>query len=587
MTIHELKDVIRCALGRVPADLVIKNVTVVNVFTEELVEGSIALKGKYIARVGEVNDIISDSTIIYDAKGMYAVPAFIDAHIHIESAMITLTEFARAVIPHGTGTIITDIHELANVIGIEAVDLILREAEKLPLNVFIMLPSCVPAAPGIDTSGAEIGVGEIQEYIEREYVLGLGEMMNYPGVLNLEEDVLKKIGIAQNAGKVVDGHAPLLLGKELQAYASVGILTDHETVTPEEALEKLRSGMYLLVREGSLSKNIDILRKVIERGLSLERCIIVTDDRHPDDLLREGHLDPAIRKAIKMGIDPVKAIKMVTLIPAQAYRLSRIGGIAPGYYADIVLLKNLESVSICKVFLKGELVADDGKVLIKLQTPQYPAKYLRTINVKKTPTKDDLAIISPEDAEEVAVRVIGVQEGSLITKSLTERLAVKNRRVLPDPSRDILEIVVVERHRKTGNIGKGFVKGFGIKRGALASTIAHDSHNIVAVGADLDSLETAIKEVIRIGGGLVVALRDKVLAELSLPLAGLMSIESIENVVQKLDLLNNKAKELGIKIRNPFMTLSFLALPVIPELKITDKGLFDVKLFKRVNVIIQ
>ena len=312
------RDVILCSLGRIPADVVIKNVELINLFTEEIYTTNIAIKGKYIARIGDVSNLIGEKTTVIDCSGLYAAPAFIDAHIHIESSLLNLTEFAKAVIPHGTGSIITDIHELANVLGIRAIELILEESKNIPLNMFIMVPSCVPAAPNIDTSGATITSADIEDIIDNMDIIGLGEMMNYPGVLNLDSEVIRKIETALRRNKIVDGHAPLLLGERLQAYISAGIMTDHESTTEDEALEKVRLGMYLLVREGSVSKNLDIIRNFLKNYAYLTRCIIVSDDKHADDLLRDGHLEPALRKAIDMGIDPVKAIKMVTLKPALA-----------------------------------------------------------------------------------------------------------------------------------------------------------------------------------------------------------------------------------------------------------------------------
>jgi len=579
------KNVVMCALGKIPADLVIKNANVINVFTEEIIECDVAIKDGYVCRIGKTNDIIGGSTKIVNAHGYYLAPAFIDAHIHIESSMITLTEFAKAVIPHGTGTIITDIHELANVLGVYAIDIILEEAKNIPLNVFIMLPSCVPALENKETSGAKITAQDLEKYIKGERVLGLGEMMNYPGVLNLDEEVMKKIQLSQKENKVVDGHAPLLLGKELQAYISVGIHSDHESTTSEEVLEKLRYGMFVMFREGSVSKSLHLIKTILERRLSLERCIIVTDDRHPDDLINEGHLEPALRKVIEFGVDPIKAIKMVTIIPALAFRIPKIGAVAPGYKADVVLLDNLDKMNIKKVFLGGRLVASDGKLVVDIPKPKYPSRVLRTINVKCIPTSDDLLIKVPFKAEEVFINVIVARDVSLITERAKEKVHVRNGVVLPIPERDILQIVVVERHKKTGNIGKGFISGFGLKTGALASSIAHDSHNIVAVGANLKDLQIAIKRVIEIHGGIVVVANGKIEAELSLPFAGLMSLESVEVVASKLELVREKAKELGCKLTRPFMTLSFMALPVIPKLKITDKGLFDVEKFQFISVV--
>ena len=579
-----LREVILCAHGDVPADLVIRRAKIVNVFSEEILEEDIAIKNGYIARIGDSSDIIGDATKIFDAKELYAAPAFIDAHIHVESSLLNLTQFAKAVIPHGTAAIITDFHELANVLGVRGIKMIIDEAKRLPIHVFIMAPSCVPAAPGVDTSGAEIGAKEIEDLLEEEVVIGLGEMMNYPGTIGGDLEILQKIKASESKRKIVDGHAPLLLGKELQAYRAAGILTDHESVTGKEAVEKLRLGMYLLVRQGSASKNVDILKDVLEVGMPLDRCILVTDDKHVDDLLENGHLEPVIRGAIEIGVDPIKAIKMVTLNVATAYRLNRVGAIAPGYRADIVLMGSIEKIDVKAVFLDGKLVARDGKLLARMGQYEYPRWATQTINLKGRISEDDLAIRS--EREKVRVRVIVAKENSIVTSGTVEEMEVRNGIIEPDPKRDILEIVVVERHRATGNIGRGFVKGFGLKRGAIASSVAHDSHNIVALGTNLGDLATAINIIVDIQGGLVVVDRGKVKAKLELPLAGIMSLEEATIVAEKLKRLKKAARELGASFENPFMTLSFMALPVIPELKITDKGLFDVNKFKHVPLVV-
>jgi len=575
-------DVINVARGLAKADLVIKNAKIVNVFTEEILEGGIAIKSGYIARIGEIDDVIGDRTNVLDAKGGYLAPSFIDAHIHIESSMITLTQFAKAAVPHGTGGIITDLHEIANVLGEFGIKIILEEARKLPLEVFFMVPSCVPAAEGIDTAGAKIGLREVMKIMDETNAIGLGEMMNYPGVLNLNDEVIGKIDYAHSKRKIVDGHAPLLLGKELQAYIAAGIKTDHESVTEEEAIEKLRYGMYLLAREGSLAKNLStLIRAILKKEFPLDRVIIISDDKHPDDL-EEGHLEPSIRKAIELGVDPIKAIKMVTINPAIAYNLDRIGAIAPGYKANLVILSSLEKVKVDSVFYKGKLVAKEGRLIVDIEDISYPEKALKSVNVKRIPSVEELTV--KFDGERAKIHVIGAKDLSLVTEHIIEEVKVEDGKILPKPEKDLLQIVVLERYKGGRRFGVGFIRGFGIKEGAIAQTIAHDSHNIIAVGASLEDIVLAIKELVNMQGGVIVVRNGKVLGKIQLKFAGLMSLESAENVGRELVKLRELVKELGSKLERPFMTLSFMALPVIPKLKITDKGLFDVEKFSFIEV---
>lgn len=579
-----LKEVILCSQGRVPADVVIRNVKIVNVFSKTIHDGDIAIKGEYIARIGDCSDIVGNLTQVFDGKGIYAAPGFIDAHVHVESSLLCPTQFAKAVIPHGTAAIITDFHELANVLGIKGLNLMLREAKRLPMKIFIMAPSCVPAAPGIDTAGAEIRSKDIAKLLREDMVIGLGELMNFPGVLNVDYEVMRKVMLTERVRKTIDGHAPLLSGNALQAYRSAGILTDHESTTENEAIEKLHLGMYLLVRQGSVTKNINILKRVLSEKLPLDRCILVTDDKHVDDILENGHLEPALRAAMELGVDPIDAIRMVTLNVSNAYGLNRLGALAPGYYADVVLLEDLEKMHVKAVFLNGKLVAQDGKLLLEMERYEYPKWALKTVKMSKRVSEDDLKIRACGD--KVKVKVIGAKEGSVITDCYVEEIEAKNCTIEPVPERDILEIVVVERHKNTGNIGKGFVKGFGLKRGAIGSSVAHDSHNIIAVGTNRRDLAVAINAIAEMQGGLVVVDNGEVKAKLELPLAGLMSLEEPHVVAEKLKKLVKATKDLGTELENPFMMLSFMALAVIPKLKITDKGLFDVDSFKHVSLLV-
>ncbi len=531
--------------------------------------------------------MVSDSTTLINLSGKYIIPSFIDAHIHIESTMLSLSNFAKVAVPRGTGGVVADPHELANVIGLKALEVLINEAEKLPMDIFLVVPSCVPAAPGIDTAGAEIGPDDIETGLKFEQVVGLGEMMNYPGVIGGDEEVLAKINRALEMEKIIDGHAPLVVGKDLQTYSLPGIKTDHESTTEREVVEKLRNGMFVMLREGSLSKNLNLVKVVLDNDLPLNRLLMVSDDLHPDEILEEGHMDGKLRKIVELGVDPVKAVKMVTLTPSQVYNLKRIGAIAPGYKANLVVVNDLKRFRVEMVLYMGEIVAKEGRLVRRIPEYKYPNFLLDTFNLKKLPSIDDLKINVKTSKPKVKVRVIGVIEGSLLTKNLTEEVAVKDGQIQIDVPRDILEVIVVERHRASGEIGKGLVRGFGLKKGAIASSIAHDSHNIIAVGTNPIDIAKAIKEVYESKGGLVVVNNEKVLAKLELPIAGLMSLESPEKVAKKFKKLREAARELGSSLNNPFMTLSFLALPVIPELKITTKGLFDVNKFKHVNIIVK
>jgi len=564
-----LANLISVAKGELPADLVLAKAKVVNVFTGEVESGDVAIYGGRIAGVGRY----SQAKQVLDLEGKYLAPGLINGHTHIESSMLDIGQYARAVVPRGTSAVVTDLHEIANVCGLDGIRYVLNYARRLPLELFLTAPSCVPATH-LETSGASISPQDIRRILRWRGVIGLGEVMNFPGVIAGDEGVLSKINFAR--GKIVDGHAPGVAGKDLTAYIAAGIYSDHESVSLDEAREKLRQGMWVMLREGSSEKNLDALLPLVT-DKTYKRCMFVVDDRSCVDLLKDGDIDAVVRKAIKRGLDPVRAIQLATINTADYFGLDRLGGIAPGYIANLIVVNDLSELQIEMVFHRGRLVAEKGKPLFPLYQPAGKG-LTNTVNVKPF-TLEALRLRASGETEPV----IEVVPGQIITRKRTEKVKVSGGVVMPDTDRDILKLVVVERHRATGNIGVGLVTGFGLKKGALASSIAHDSHNIVAVGTSDEDIFTAVKEIERLQGGLAVAGDGKVLASLALPVAGLLSDEPLEAVVNKLERLEQLARDLGTRLASPFATLSFLALPVIPELRLTDLGLVDVNEFRLIK----
>jgi adenine deaminase len=570
---------VNVALGKAPADLVLIGGKLVNVETAEIESKvDIAIKGDRVALVGDAKHCIGAETQVIDARGKYILPGLLDAHVHIESSMLTVTQFARAVLPHGTTGVFIDPHEIANVLGMLGVKFMLDEGDRLPLKVFVMLPSCVPSAPGLETSGAEIGLRDILEGLRWRRVVALGEVMNYSGVLAGDKKMRDEISATFDAQKIVEGHAPGLLGKELAAYIAAGVRSDHESLTSGEAVQKLRLGMALEIREGSAAKNLAALVKpIIKFKLDTRHCLLATDDCHPEDLMKEGHIDHVVRRAIEEGVDPIKAIQMATLNTAEHFALDRdIGSVSPGKIADVVIVGNLEKFNVERVIVNGKIVAERGKLKITLPIRKSPSFARKTMKLKREVNAEDFKITTNE-MNKVKVRVIGIAKGQILTSQHIELLETRDGVVLPDAKRDIANVAVVERHRATGKIGLGFVRGFGIRRGAIASSVGHDAHNITVVGVNNEDMATAVNTIASIGGGQVVVSRGEVLARVGLPIAGLMSDEPVEIVSAQLKKLHLAAKRLGIKIRSPFMQMAFLPLAVIPELRITDKGLVDVK----------
>ena len=563
---------IELARGDKKVDLVLKNARLINVFSGDIHLTNVAVHQDRIIGMGDYQ-----AKEQVDLKGKYLAPGFIDGHVHLESSMVTPAEFTRAVVPLGTTSVIIDPHEIANVMGLEGIRYMLEASQRLPLDVYIMLPSCVPSTH-METSGAELTSYDLSLLLGNERVLGLAEMMNFPGVISGDKQVLDKIRIVR--GKRIDGHAPGLGGKGLCAYIGAGIRSDHECTTLEEAKEKLRLGMYIMVRQGTAARNLEDLLPLINSENS-RNCFFVTDDRHPQDLLEEGHINFLVKKAVKLGLDPIKAIQMATINTAEYFRLADVGGIGPGYRADMVVLKDLENFEVEKVFKRGRLVAQNGKIL--------PGKIKKErVTIRSSMNVDWMGLKGFDiPVQEGKVLVIEAVPGQIVTKKLIVSPRVEKGRVVADIKRDILKLAVVERHMASGNVGIGLVKGFGLKKGALASSVAHDSHNIVIIGTNDEDMMTAAIEVVRMKGGQVVVKEDEVIASLPLPLAGLMTDSSLEETEDKVKQLNRAATDLGCRLRNPFMTLSFLALPVIPELKLTDKGLVDVEKFQIVPLFVK
>jgi len=561
-----LEKLIAVAKGEAPADLLLTNARIVNTFTAEIEKGNVAISQGRIAGIGDYHEV--RQTI--DLKGKYLAPGLINGHIHIESSMLHIAEYARAVVPGGTFAIVTDLHEIANVSGLRGIRYLMDCARGLPLDCYFMAPSCVPATH-LETAGAELGAKELHIALRWKNVIGLGELMNFPGVLMRDPEVLKKVKLAR--GKVIDGHAPRVSGKDLNAYLTAGVSSDHESTAIEEGREKLRRGMYLMIREGSSEKNLDELLPMVT-DKTYKRCLFVTDDRTCADLLSEGDIDAVVRKAIAVGLDPMRAIQMATINAAEHFRLRQAGAVAPGYVAHVIVIDDLSKLSVDMVFHKGKLVAQKGKALFSASR-RSDTEITHSVNIKPFGIE---ALKIPASRKNLPI--IEIVPGQVTTKSFKAEVKVKDGFVVPDTERDILKLVVMERHKASGNIGLGLVKGFELKKGALGSSIAHDSHNIIVVGTNDQDIFAAVKEIERLQGGLAAAAGGKIQGSLALPIAGLLSEEPLDMVVTKLEELQKIAADLGCALPSPFATLSFLALPVIPELRLTDKGLVDVVTFK-------
>ncbi len=551
-------NVIDVAAGRKKADLVLKNATYVNVFCNQLNHGDIAVAQGLIAGMGEYSGEVE-----VDVGGKLVLPGFVDAHIHLESALVTPTEFAKAVLPHGTTTVVTDPHEIANVMGTDGIDYMLQATEDLPMDVRFMIPSCVPATP-LDESGAVLDYRSVDSFFDHPRVQGLAELMDFVGAISGDEAVVQKIVAAQAHHKKIDGHAPNLQGNDLNAYIAAGVYSDHECSDVKDAMNKLERGQYIMIREGTAARNLDALLPLLTPNF-YTYCMFCTDDKHPSDLLEKGHIDYIVKRAIKAGVDPIIAVKCASHHAARYFLLNNRGAIAPGFLADFVIIDNFDDFNIQQVYRKGKLMYDGKNV-----TP-FPEPVIDPDLVHKARSTFHVSPLTAEDFIENRPRaVIGMVPGEIITEDAgySQHIDVEN---------DILKIAVIERHKNTHHIGMGYIKGYGLRSGAVATSISHDSHNIIVVGADERSMANAVNRVVALSGGIVVVEGDEVRGELALPIAGLISEEPLKTVNEKLENAKYQAFSQGVSPGvDPFMTLSFTALPVIPTVRITTRGVFDV-----------
>ncbi|MGB9793042.1 MAG: adenine deaminase [Thermacetogeniaceae bacterium] len=582
------QELVAAATGRIPADTVIRGGRVVNVFTGEILPWDIAIKGERICSVGDVSHTIGPSTEVIDASGYYLCPGFLDGHVHVESSMVSITQFARAVLPLGTTGIFMDPHEIANVLGIDGVRLMLEEGLQLPLKVMATMPSCVPAAPGFEDAGAAFGPEEIAAAMQWPGICGLGEMMNFPGVLAGAPEVHGELRATLEAGKPITGHYSMPGDFQgIAAYAAAGIRSDHEAILKEDALNRMRLGIYAKMREGSAWHDVAAtVKSLTETGIDSRRAILVSDDVHPETILTTGHLNHVVRRAISEGLSPIRAIQAVTINTAECFRVDHeLGAIAPGRFADILFLKDLARVKVDKVMVDGKIIAAGGKLLIDLPDFAYPDFARNSVHLREPLKPEHFRIAAPAGKSSVKVRAMGVIEASVLTRHLTVEVPVVDGRLEASPAHDLAKAAVIERHGRNGGIGLGFVKGFGFQGGAVASTVAHDSHNLLIVGMNDEDMALAGNALAECGGGMVAVRDGKVLALLPLPIAGLMSDRPVEEVAGQVEKLRRAWEALGCHLVSPFMTMALLSLPVLPELRLTNRGLVDTVEFKFVDLI--
>jgi adenine deaminase len=570
----DLKTRIDVAAGRKPADLVLKNGRIVNVLSGEIHEGDVAIAGDRIVGIGPY-----DGSETLDLEGRYVCPGFIDGHVHIESSMLSVPEFAKVVATHGTTAVVTDPHEIANVMGAEGMRYMLASSKYCPIHVYFMASASVPASQ-FETAGGELRALDLHPFLSERWVLGLAELMDYRGVIAGDTECLDKIRLTDN--QPIDGHAPGLTGRELCAYAAAGINSEHECTTLEEAREKLRLGMTIMIREGSQARNLDALLPLVQPD-TLDRFMFVTDDKDVDDLLAEGHLDHLIRRAVRAGFNPIHAVKMVTLNPARHFGLHQLGAIAPDRLASIAILDDLEQCRVSRVYTAGKLVARDGEVLEPEEIVRRPRMLRGSINVHWI-EPEHFVIPAPHDGR-FDVHVIEVREGRIDTRRSLEPLRAAGGQLHADPERDLCKLAVLERHQASGNVGLGFVRGFGFSGGAIAASVSHDSHNLIVAGTNDLDMYTAAVHIVKIHGGFCVVRDGHVLADVPLPIAGLMSTVDAPTLSRQLRALHEAAQTLNGKLRRPFMALSFLSLSVIGELKLTDQGLVDVDRFELIDLV--
>jgi adenine deaminase len=587
---YEIVDLlVKTSMGIEKADIVLCNGKLVNVLSGEIERDiDVAIKRDRIALVGNADHTIGNRTRIIELDGAYMVPGLIDAHMHIESSMLSPRQFAKVVLPQGTTTIFIDPHEIANVLGIRGVRFFIEQTKDLPLKVFVTAPTCVPPNPEFETSGAVMTAHDIEELLKLPSVIGLGEMMTFPNVIEADREALEKIKSTLRLGKVVEGHAPQLSGRELSAYIAAGISSCHESTSWEEVVEKVRRGMYAYIREGSAWLDVkECIKALTEEGIDPRFLALVTDDREVSSLLLYGHMNYVIRRAIEEGLNPITAIQLATINPAIHYGLDRfIGCIAPLRSADILILEELVEMKPKMVFADGKLVAVNGKLVIEIPYHEVPSFVLNTVNIPYEIRPDDFVIRSKIREGKLKIRVIGVREGNVLTKHLIEEVEAVDGEIKADIGNDILKVALLERHTGRGSRAIAFVKGFGLKAGAVASTVAHDTHNLLVMGTNDVDMAFAVRRVKALKGGLVAVRDEEVIAEVPLPISGLMSEAEAEEVGFNLSKLSDAWKELGCRMVSPFMTMSLLSLSVIPELRITDKGLFDSVNFKLVQLIL-
>lgn len=585
--LHEMtKQLSLVAMGIEKADLVLKGGKLVNVNTHEIIPNiDVAIAGGRIALVGDATHTIGENTKVVDASNYYMTPGFMDGHIHVESSMLSVTQYSKTVVPRGTTAIFMDPHEIANVLGVDGVKLMINEGKDVPLRVYVAMPSCVPAAPGFEDAGAVLGPKEIEESMALEEIAGLGEMMNFPGVVYGDDNVHAEISATLKAGKCVTGHFSLPeTGKMLNAYIAAGCRSCHESVRQEDSLAKMRLGMYAKLREGSAWHDLkEVVKAITENKVSSRFAILISDDTHPDTLINAGHLDHIVRRAIEEGVDPITAIEMVTINVAECFFMGKdFGSIAPGKVADILLISDLTKVKVEQVFIGGKLVANEGKMTVKTPDVTYPDWSKNTVKLGKSLTKEDFLLKA--SGETAKVRVMEIEEAKVGTKQRVLELPVINGSIPANKEQDVAKVAIFERHKATGTRGLGFVKGFKLQTGAVASTVAHDSHNLLIVGMNDEDMALAGNELAKAGGGMIAVKDGKVLALLSLPIAGLLTDSSVEEVEEKVKALDQAWKDLGCDLISPFMTMALLGLPVLPELRITNRGLVDTVNFQFVDV---
>ncbi|CQR46059.1 Adenine deaminase [Paraliobacillus sp. PM-2] len=578
----------KVAQGEEKAELVLQNGTLVNVITGELQKNiDVAISKGRIAYVGEADHTIGSETKVLDVGGKYIAPGLMDGHMHVESTMLTVTEFARIALLKGTTSIFMDPHEIANVYGVEGVKQMHEEGQQLPMRVFTTFPSCVPATEGLEDAGATLEVEDIKEGLTWENVVGLGEVMNFPGVVTGDNKMLGELQETMKVSKTVTGHFPAENNKMLQAYMASGVTSCHETVTREQGLEKLRLGMYVMIREGSAWQDVkEVIKIVTEDRVATEHILLVTDDVYPQTLVEKGHINHVVRRAIEEGVDPVTAIKMASLNVARYFNMSDdFGSISPSKCADLIVLDDLEQMEPSDVVVNGEVVVADKQLAVTLPNYTYTEQIKQSIHVKNKLVPDDFNVKADTTANQVVINGIKVIENSARTEKMEAVLKVKDQLVMADLSQDVVKLACIDRHHQSGDISVSFANGFQLKRGAVASTVAHDSHNLLVMGADEADMAFAANALIDLGGGMVVVENGEVLAQVPMPIAGLMSDANAHEVVAQVKDLETAWKQLGCPIHAPFMTFSLIALPVIPEIRISNRGLVDVTTFSLIDVI--